>query len=230
LLFQTNCAKADIDRTLAQSIIDKRLALEDSHYSQRLHRLQQLLDISEARVRELVDENKSLVQQLAAAELRRSSIEEELTSQQLALQRVTDEVSDIRSRLSEARNAASIEVATANARHAREILEQQQAAVQSARSFKLLLQQRDAKIADLSRIVTVLAPPKVSPNLPNLLFFEWPTTRCSYFILLQPQDFLMSDGRSTVPCRPQSLPTMTQSPTYSHQLSPPGRSQSQAKQ
>jgi major membrane immunogen (membrane-anchored lipoprotein) len=152
---------ADIDRAVAQSIVDKRLALEESHFSQRMLRQQQLLEISEARVRELEDENKKLISRLAAADARKSKHEEEATLLQLNLQRARDELSEFKEKLAETRDAGVIEVASASAMHARETREQQQAAVEAARSFTALLQQRDAKIAELSRLVSVLSPPKV---------------------------------------------------------------------
>jgi|688.fasta_scaffold482709_2 hypothetical protein len=152
---------ADIDRAVAQSIVDKRLALEESHFSQRMLRQQQLLEISEARVRELEDENKKLISRLAAADAQKSKHEEEATLLQLNLQRARDELSEFKEKLAETRDAGVIEVASASAMHAREMREQQQAAVEAARSFTALLQQRDAKIAELSRLVSVLSPPKV---------------------------------------------------------------------
>ena len=152
---------ADIDRAVAQSIVDKRLTLEESHFSQRMQRQQQLLEISEARVREVENENKSMQQRLAAAEAQRFKHEEAAALQNLALQRLYDELSDLKDRLAESRDAAAIEVATANARHSKELLEQQRAAVESSRSYKLLLQQRDAKISELHRLMSVLSPQKV---------------------------------------------------------------------
>ena len=152
---------ADIDRAVAQSIVDKRLAVEESHFSQRMMRQQQLLEISEARVRELEDENKKLVLRLATADAQKLKHDETVALQQLNLQRTCDELSELKDRLSETRDASAIEVATAAARHAREMQEQQQAAVESARAFKALIQQRDEKIAELSRLVNVLTPAKV---------------------------------------------------------------------
>ena len=64
---------AEIDRAVAQSIVDKRLALEESHFSQRMQRQQQLLEISEARVRELDAENKLLKERLETSESGRAS-------------------------------------------------------------------------------------------------------------------------------------------------------------
>lgn len=152
---------ADIDRAVAQSIVDKRLAVEESHFSQRMMRQQQLLDISEARVCELEDENKKLISRLAAADAQKLKLDETIATQQLNLQRICDELSDLKDKLAEARDAGAVEVATAAARHAREMQDQQQAAVESARAFKALLQQRDAKIAELSHLVNVLTPSKV---------------------------------------------------------------------
>jgi hypothetical protein len=160
-LLQTNCAMADIDRTVAQGIIDKRFSLEDSHFSQRMQRQQQLLEVSESRVRELEEENKALLLRLTAADGTRLKAEEAAVLQQQALQRTCEELASFKERLAEARDASAIEVASAAGRHARELQEQQRAAVASARSFKALLQQRDAKIADLQRLVDVLTPPKV---------------------------------------------------------------------
>ena len=113
---------------LAQSIVDKRLALEESHFSQRMLRQQQLLEISEARVRELEDENKKLISRLAAADAQKSKHEEEATLLQLNLQRARDELSEFKEKLAETRDAGVIEVASASAMHAREMREQQQAA------------------------------------------------------------------------------------------------------
>jgi hypothetical protein len=158
---------AEVDRAVAQGIIDKRLVLEESHFSQRMMRQQQLLEISEARVRELEDENKAMMHRLAAAETQRLKYEEAAALQQLTLQRTFDELSDLKDRFKEARDAGVIEVAAATARHAREMLEQQRAAVDSSRSFKALLQQRDAKIAELSRLIDALSPPKVCAQFYN---------------------------------------------------------------
>ena len=155
---------AEIDRAVAQSIVDKRLALEESHFSQRMQRQQQLLEISEARVRELDAENKSMLQRLAAADAQRLKYEEAAAMQQLTLQHTCDELSDLKERFAETRDAGAIEIASATARHSREMLEQQRAAVESSRSFKAMLQQRDAKIAELSRLVNALSPPKVHNN------------------------------------------------------------------
>jgi hypothetical protein len=152
---------ADIDRAVAQSIVDKRLTLEESHFSQRMQRQQQLLEISEARVRELENENKSMTQRLATAEAYRFKHEEAAALQNLELQRMRDELSELKDRLAESRDAAAVEVATGNARHSRDLLEQQRAAVESSRSYKALLQQRDAKISELHRLLSVLSPTKV---------------------------------------------------------------------
>jgi polyphosphate kinase 2 (PPK2 family) len=112
-------------------------------------------------VREVENENKSMQQRLAAAEAQRFKHEEAAALQNLALQRLYDELSDLKDRLAESRDAAAIEVATANARHSKELLEQQRAAVESSRSYKVLLQQRDAKISELHRLLSVLSPKKV---------------------------------------------------------------------
>ena len=75
---------ADIDRTVAQGIIDKRLSLEDSHFSQRMQRQQQLLEVSESRVCELEEENKALLLRLTAADGTRLKAEEAAVLQQQA--------------------------------------------------------------------------------------------------------------------------------------------------
>jgi hypothetical protein len=152
---------ADIDRAVAQSIVDKRLAVEESHFSQRMMRQEQLLEISEARVRELEDENKKLVLRLAATDAQKLKHDEAIAHLQLNLQRMSDELSELKDRLAETRNAGAIEVAAAAARHVREMQEQQHAAVESARAFKALILQRDERIAELTRLVNVLTPSKV---------------------------------------------------------------------
>jgi hypothetical protein len=187
---------ADIDRTVAQGIIDKRLSLEDSHFSQRMQRQQQLLEVSESRVRELEVENKAVLLRLAAADKSRINGEEAAAMQQQLLQRTLEELSGVKDRLAEARDASSIEVATAAGRHTRELQEQQRAAVASARSFKALLQQRDSRIADLQRLVDVLSPPKVRVRAAcfSALVCDIP---------LQPQQYLMQ-SQHVLLARPQS--------------------------
>jgi hypothetical protein len=204
---------AEIDRAVAQEIIDKRLLVEESHFSQRMKRQEQLLEISETRVRQLEAEVQSLMQRLAVADTQRIKYEEEASLQQMTLQRMCEELSDSKARLVETRDAAAVEVASTNARHARDMLEQQRAAVESARSFKALLQQRDAKITELSRLVNVLTPSKVRIRLFNVFLIF----RCRDYSL-QPQDFLMAPTRQVPHARPTSQPQAVSAHLYEASL------------